>query len=136
MIPACSTPWCVALAEKDGAYCRIHRDRPNLRLVTGELAADGVDPQCSDCDGDGDCVQCDGDGTCECDCGNKHDCHQCKGSGKCPSCARTMQTRDRWAEEYLRFAFDAGWRPFDPDAEYGKLTSDGAAVMRSTRRTV
>lgn len=112
---ACAVEWCVALPPVEAVRCCVHQKYPTLRLVTGTPLVDSVgDPDCSECDGEGDCVECDGDGDCECHCGDQHNCHHCDGSGKCPTCARSMGKRSVWAVNYLRFAFDAGWRPWQP----------------------
>jgi hypothetical protein len=119
----CSVSWCACLALTDGSLCAVHRNYPTLRLQVGwpEFASPKTD--CKWCEGSGDCEECNGTGEHSCSCGDEHDCHECNGTGNCQMCSRrrTRKRRDEdddAATEYLRFAFDAGWRPFDAEAAW------------------
>lgn len=112
MAQVCAVKTCVALAQSDGQYCRIHADRgPEFRTEVAVDHEPEVNGDCSWCNGSGLCTTCEGEGEHTCECGDEHDCGACGGSGKCDAChgtgwkgGCTPKMRQTPEDEYLRWA--------------------------------
>ena len=127
MMTTCRVPWCIALARPDGACCTVHAHHGERVHPAILNPGDNPSPQCEECEGSGECRDCDGFGTHDCDhanCFESHECPTCDGSGECQECSGCES-------DYLAWAFDAGWQPFQiiqhPWDGAGAERKDGAA---------